>query len=1158
MKCAWLKRGIALLAATAFGLSGAWAQTPEDGNGPGVEMQAPKFRNTADAPPVYFSPQPAKHPFGSNPRETYSPDQILNRTDHSEDIGGLFDREAPPLYNSGFQTLSNTGWIPSDVNVAKGVDDCIVVTNSSFAIYDLAGNLQYQNTFNSFITDEGVRTFFDPKVIWDRYNNRYVIVVMAKDYADDSDSAFWVMYSDDATALGNWGWRSINARDNAGTDVNYWLDYGHIGLTSDGLCYSARMFGISGGASYNKTWFFRLSELYGAGGMGNWQFWGFDSDGSEDYYVLPAYMLSNPGVFVLLSAKNGGSDTLTIRRVSNYTFVGGGPTVTEQVINVGTYGSPPNAIQQGTATTIEAIDARLLGCAYYSGRLYGVHNVTRNDGTSNRIGCRFYAFNYSNTAASTTLDFSTNYGAAGLDYYYPAIVCNQNQDIGMVFARSGATEYAAIRYTGIPTGNTGFDGSSLLRSGEGVYVDTGSGTRNRWGDYFGISLDDTDDRTFWIAGQYARIVSGDDQWATWTAAFNYKAYTSMFAYPKVGQIGETVTLQAQLTESVGGAVIAGRTVTFKVNGSTVGSASTNASGVASLNYVIPTTTPGTRTIEASFAGDTTYNDSIDTSLLTINQAVSTFNFTQTAGTVGANSTWAATMTRTSDGAPLVGYTITFWDNGVQVGSDITDATGLATMVYKPLTAGSHAVEARFAGSGFYTAFTDPDTWIVAKANTAAQIAPESGQVGQTLNLLGQLIRTTDSQGLAGKTLSFSVNGVVVGTAVTNASGFAQRSYTISLPAGTYPMTVSFAGDTDYNAIVSGSASLTVSKSSMTIAVGTVNGTIGSSVPITANLSRNTDSAGIAGRTLNFKINGVLIGSAVTVAGGNATVNYVVPAGTLGAQALSVEFAGDTFYLAAVGNGTFNRYANSLISVPNRSGQRTTTVALSATLTRAHDGALLTGRTVNFSVDGSGVGSAVTNASGVATFNYVIPAAATLGAHTITAAYAGEAFVNPVSGNGTLTVTAPTFKIQVFLDEYLPGPVGRTVAYEIRNAANTVVVQSGTVVLGAGGNASIGSNLAAGNYRIWVKGSHWLASLSGAVSFNTTIGTASAYSTTLTNGDCDNNNAVELSDYLQLAASFDLSTGDAGFDPQADLDGNGTVELSDYLILAASFDQIGAP
>ena len=53
-------------------------------------------------------------------------------------------------------------------------------------------------------------------------------------------------------------------------------------------------------------------------------------------------------------------------------------------------------------------------------------------------------------------------------------------------------------------------------------------------------------------------------------------------------------------------------------------------------------------------------------------------------------------------------------------------------------------------------------------------------------------------------------------------------------------------------------------------------------------------------------------------------------------------------------------------------------------------------------------------------------------------------------------------------------------------------------------------------------------------------------------DFDNDGTVGFSDFLQFAAKFGLSQGDAGYDARFDLDGDGTIGFSDFLILAVSF------
>jgi hypothetical protein len=62
--------------------------------------------------------------------------------------------------------------------------------------------------------------------------------------------------------------------------------------------------------------------------------------------------------------------------------------------------------------------------------------------------------------------------------------------------------------------------------------------------------------------------------------------------------------------------------------------------------------------------------------------------------------------------------------------------------------------------------------------------------------------------------------------------------------------------------------------------------------------------------------------------------------------------------------------------------------------------------------------------------------------------------------------------------------------------------------------------------------------------------------TLLTGDTNNDNTVTLQDFSILAASFNRSSGQAGYDARPDLNGDGAVTLQDFSLLAANFNQVG--
>ena len=53
-------------------------------------------------------------------------------------------------------------------------------------------------------------------------------------------------------------------------------------------------------------------------------------------------------------------------------------------------------------------------------------------------------------------------------------------------------------------------------------------------------------------------------------------------------------------------------------------------------------------------------------------------------------------------------------------------------------------------------------------------------------------------------------------------------------------------------------------------------------------------------------------------------------------------------------------------------------------------------------------------------------------------------------------------------------------------------------------------------------------------------------------DFDGDGTVGFGDFLQFAAQFGLSQGDAGYDAKFDLDGNGAIDFGDFVIFAGAF------
>jgi hypothetical protein len=110
-----------------------------------------------------------------------------------------------------------------------------------------------------------------------------------------------------------------------------------------------------------------------------------------------------------------------------------------------------------------------------------------------------------------------------------------------------------------------------------------------------------------------------------TVTFNAVTATSLTVSPASGTYGGTVNLSATLTRASNSTAVSGKTITFTLNGNSVGSATTNVSGVATLSNVslagvnASTYIGGVNSgVGASFAGDSTFSSSSGGATLIVN------------------------------------------------------------------------------------------------------------------------------------------------------------------------------------------------------------------------------------------------------------------------------------------------------------------------------------------------------------------------------------------------------------------------------------------------------------------------------------------------------------------------------------------------------------
>jgi hypothetical protein len=183
---------------------------------------------------------------------------------------------------------------------------------------------------------------------------------------------------------------------------------------------------------------------------------------------------------------------------------------------------------------------------------------------------------------------------------------------------------------------------------------------------------------------------------TFTVHVRSHATTLAYTGPQAADFSSTSTLTASLEDEFG-APINNAPVVFKVDGATVGTATTNASGHASLDYVV-TKTAGGHTVSASYAGSGLYDaDTSADTPFTVSAMAS--DITYTGGLKGAPNKAVAVSAKVVDalGRPLAGYPVTF-TIGSQTVSATTNTAGVAaTQIVLTQKPGFYPLTATWAG-----------------------------------------------------------------------------------------------------------------------------------------------------------------------------------------------------------------------------------------------------------------------------------------------------------------------------------------------------------------------------------------------------------------------------------------------------------------------------
>ena len=482
-----------------------------------------KFKMSAsgDTVPGYGQIKEIPNRFPYKNKGDKLPEGYVDRSAQTSLDRNLFNRLAPE-FGVSFEGVGNVnGVAPPDTNGDVGPNHYVQTVNLAMAVWDKSGNqLMAPTNTNALWAGFGGRCEFqndgDPIVLYDSAADRWLISQFAVGGSTDNRECIAISTTGDPTG-------SYYLYDfDYGPKFN---DYPKLGVWTDGYYMGVNQFSPSftggGVVAYDRD-----AMLVGAPATQI----KFDMEGNNPEVFTPMPLdidgfLPPPAganqYFIWASAESGEFDRLHVwELVPNWDDPAASTFSPVTVINVSPYGAS-GGVTQPNGSALDTIAVRSMFRAAYrnldgQGKIVFTHNVQAPAGAG-EAALRWYEIDVDQLAGTATVaqegtfapDTNSRWMGSG------AMDINGNLAFGYSLASPDVNPsiYAATRLATDPA-NTLTDEFMLLEGGGSQ-----SGT-SRWGDYSSMSVDPTDECTFWFTTEYYKAEDNNTvAWSTWISSF---------------------------------------------------------------------------------------------------------------------------------------------------------------------------------------------------------------------------------------------------------------------------------------------------------------------------------------------------------------------------------------------------------------------------------------------------------------------------------------------------------------------------------------------------------------------------------------------------------------------------------------------------------------
>jgi hypothetical protein len=506
---------------------------------------------------------------------------------------------APSLSFIGLDDIPRVGTssitIPPDVDGAVGPNHVVETLNNNYRFFNrTTGAVLSTISITSFWTPAGGSGYFDPKILYDPFTQRWIATAVSNAASASSAVLLGVSQSSDPTGA----WYLYRVLGDS-TGVN-WADFPCIGYNKNWIAINLNMFTNAANAGAGAKCLIVDYPQARAGvfvaryatGTGFCSAPVITESSTEATLYAPTHLSSASGTYRLDTIT--GTPSLPVYTVG--TTRSRGLTWAQPSGNILPQAAPLSgtSVCGATPCKLATQDAQIRtspvmrnGQIWYSqtvglpatgGIQRTVVQWTKLDATTGNVldGGRIE----DPTATATN---------GGFWYSYSSIAVNDAGDAIIAMSRFSSATYPSAAYAYRKASDVAgtFRDPLVYKAGDDYYnKDFGSG-RNRWGDYVRALQDPNDANAFWVVSQYAKARTGTDdgttggnssKWGTWWARVS--PVVTLDAGPSIAErdTGDTlVNLTVQLSMTLSSTV----QVQYQVLDGTA--------TVAGNDYVLPAT-----------------------------------------------------------------------------------------------------------------------------------------------------------------------------------------------------------------------------------------------------------------------------------------------------------------------------------------------------------------------------------------------------------------------------------------------------------------------------------------------------------------------------------------------------------------------------------------